>query len=420
MPVVVKGVRPDVLVVGAGIVGLAAALRLRMEGKTVTVVDPNPPASGCSSGNAGYLSEANIFPAAALGGLRKLPQMLLDRHGPLVIRPSYLPRFIPWGLQSARAVLPDRIDAVVDALASLIRPALRSYGPFLERANARDLVEFRGALVVFTTEAGLEARSARLARWHQNDIAVRRIGADEVAELEPGLSRDIIGGLFFENSGRCLDPRLLGERFARQLSSEGATFVPAKVTRLEPAADGHWRVHAGAIVLEASAVLVCAGRWSDELLHPLGYRFRLESERGYHLMLPQPGTTLSRPVSMGEAHFAATPMLDGLRLAGTAEFAGTDAPMNPARADMLFKLAEPYLPGLSRGNATRWMGVRPSLPDMLPAIGRAHRHGNLFYSFGHNHNGLTLAAVSADLVADILAGRPPSVDPAPFSLQRFA
>lgn len=411
--------RPDILVVGAGIVGLAAALRLQMEGVAVAVVDPVPPASGCSSGNAGYLSEANIFPPAALGGLRKLPQMLLDRNGPLVIRPSHLPRFIPWGLQSARAMLPARMEEIIDALSTLIKPAIESYGPLLHRAGASDLMEQKGALVVFRTQAALDARAKRMPGWESHGVAVARISGREVADLEPGLTPEIVGGLFFERSSRCRNPRELGERFAQELRRSGARIISAKVKRLEPLPDGGWRAHTASDAIEAGEVLVCAGVWSDELLHPLGYRFRLESERGYHLMLPTPGVELTRPVSMGEAHFAATPMNEGLRLAGTAEFAGTKAAMNPARADMLFKLAGGFLPGLSKIGATRWMGHRPSLPDMLPAIGRGERHRGLFYSFGHGHNGLTLAAVSANMIADIILDRPPQVDPAPFSVERF-
>jgi D-amino-acid dehydrogenase len=411
--------RPDILVIGAGIVGLAAALKLKMEGVEVAVVDPDPPASGCSSGNAGYLSEANIFPPAALGGLRKLPQMLFDRNGPLVIRPSHLPRFIPWGLQSARAMLPARMAEIVDSLSTLIKPAIASYDPLLHRAGAGDLLEQKGALVVFRTQAALDARARRIPVWERYGVAVAQINAAEVADLEPGLTPRIIGGLFFERSARCRNPRELGERFARELSRSGTRMISAKVRRLEPLSDGTWRAHTASGPIEADGVLVCAGVWSDELLRPLGYRFHLESERGYHLMLPAPGVELARPVSMGEAHFVATPMDGGLRLAGTAEFAGTKAAMNPARADMLFQLAESFLPGLSKRDAVRWMGHRPSLPDMLPAIGRGERHRGLYYSIGHGHNGLTLAAISADMIAAIVLDRPSPVDPTPFSIERF-
>ena len=166
-------------------------------------------------------------------------------------------------------------------------------------------------------------------------------------------------------------------------------------------------------------LVVCAGWWSGNLLQPLGYKAPLASERGYHLMLPQPGVSLGRPVVMAEHYFAATPMMDGIRLAGTAEFADPTAKMDVRRANILHSLATPYLPGLLSEGATHWMGVRPSFPDALPAIGRAGRHNGLFYSFGHQHVGLTQGAISARLLAEaILEGSVPSTL-RPFDLSRF-
>jgi D-amino-acid dehydrogenase len=180
-----------------------------------------------------------------------------------------------------------------------------------------------------------------------------------------------------------------------------------------------WRVVTSQGEIAADRVLVTAGVWSGALLRPLGYRVPIDTERGYHLMLPAPGITLTRPVVMAEGFFCVTPMTGGLRLAGTVELAGTKASMDPRRSDILFDLAAPYLPGLSRDGATRWMGFRPSFPDSRPAIGAAGRHRNLTYSFGHQHLGLTQAAVSARCIADLIAQRPPPVDLTPFSLGRF-
>jgi D-amino-acid dehydrogenase len=172
----------------------------------------------------------------------------------------------------------------------------------------------------------------------------------------------------------------------------GGTIVRAAVTGLRPDNDGWLLVTSNGTFRTRNAV-VAARRWSHHLLRPLVYKVPLASERGYQLMLPAPQISLARPVVMAEPSFAATPMTDGLRLAGAAEFAATNASPDQRRSDILFKLAEPYLPGLSNTGATRWMGAQPSFLDALPAIGRASRHDNLFYSFGHQHVGLTQAAM---------------------------
>ncbi|MFG1270695.1 NAD(P)/FAD-dependent oxidoreductase [Xanthobacter versatilis] len=406
------------LIVGAGIIGLALALTLQREGLDVTLLDAEEPASGASFGNAGYISEGSILPPATPDMLLKLPRLLLDRDGPLVIRPSHLPQLLPWGLRLLAAARPRRLAEVTQALACLNRKAVASYRPLLKAAGAVDLIDEKGSLLVYRSLAALDAKAKQLPLFREHGIGVERIDAGTARQLEPALADHIAGALFFPGNARCLDPGALGQRFAETVLAGGGTLVKARAARLI-AEGASWRVVTSAGEIRADRVVVAAGRWSDDLLRPLGYKVPLASERGYHLMLPTPGVALSRPVVLAERYFAATPMRDGLRLAGTAEFAAAGAPPDYRRADILFDLAAPYLPGLVKSHATRWMGVRPSLPDALPAIGRATRHPNLFYSFGHHHVGLTQAAVSARLLADVIAGRPSFTQPEAFSLDRF-
>lgn len=410
--------RYDIVIVGAGIVGLSLAVRLQLEGRQVVLVDPKEPASGASFGNAGYLSRGSIFPPASPDVIKRLPLLMLDPSSPLVIRPTYAPRLASWGYRLISASRPKRLGAIIEALASLCREAITSYQPLLAAAKAEHLIDVRGSLVVCRLEETLEQKSATIPILRSHGISAERIDVAEALRLEPGLSSEIKGAMYFPDNARCISPGLLGKRFAESVREKGGQFVTAGVGSL--AYDGElWSLDTATGVLRARHVIVAAGRWSDELLSPLGYTIPLASERGYHLMLPRSGVSLTRPCVMAEPFFAATPMVDGLRLAGTVEFAAADRPMDPARSDMLFKLAQPYLPGLDRDGATRWMGVRPSFPDALPAIGRATRHSNLFYCFGHQHIGLTTAAISAQLLAEVMLGQTPSIDPEPFNLDRF-
>lgn len=409
----------DVLVVGGGIIGLASALRLQGEGFRVALVEPNGPASGASSGNGGSLSTANIFPPAAIGSFKALPRLLLDRSGPLVIRPSYLLRFLPWGMRAARANLPANLDKIIASMATIITRALDDYRTFLPLAGAEDLLVHRGSVVIFKSLDNLEKRMGRAPVWNRHGVDLKRLSREEVLAMEPSLARDLVGGIHFPGSAHFIDPLLLGVRIAEAFERNGGQIVRAKVRALRPRPDNGWTAIADGGELIADKVVVSAGRWSDALLRPLGYRMCIEGERGYHLMLPQPRFALSRPVSIGDAYFTATPMSGGIRLAGTAEFASERTPPDYSRATMLYDLAKTYFPGLSNAGATAWMGVRPSLPDMLPAIGGNDRHKNLYYSFGHSHNGVMLASISARVLADHMMGRRTSVDIEPFSLSRF-
>nr|WP_243853799.1 FAD-binding oxidoreductase [Sphingopyxis panaciterrae] len=418
-PLSVKNQASDVVIIGAGIVGLTLAVRLHLEGKTVCLIDAVGPASGASYGNAGFLSRGSIFPPVSRSDLWRLPKYLLDPASPLTIRPAYLPDLVPWGMRLIAATRPKRLEQIIAALASLSRDAISSYAPLLSAAAAEELVDVRGSLIVCRTSVTLDQKTRLIPGWRENGIAAFRIDRAKARELEPALSDDIAGAIYLPDNGRCISPGALGRRFAAYLEANGGRMVIAKANSVS-SYKGSWLVQTSGGNFEAPQVVVAAGRWSDELLAPFDVTIPLASERGYHLMLPEAGVELSRPCVMAEPFFAATPMIDGLRLAGTVEFAHANAPMNPKRADNLFDLARRYLPGLSREGATRWMGVRPSFPDALPAIGEVSGKAGLFYSFGHQHVGLTLAASSAKLLAELMLNRRPGIDPAPFDLDRFS
>lgn len=410
----------DIAIIGAGIVGLAAGLQLQRDGREVLVLDRNEPASGASYGNGGYLAEQSIFPPASPAVLRRIPKMLLDPLGPLVIKASYLPRLIPWGLRLILATRGRRLEGIVEALASLNRLAVSSYAPLLEAARSTDMIDRRGGLLICRYESTLNERAESIPQLKRHGIAVERLNSQEILELEPEITSAVAGGLFYPNNARCVNPGVMGQRFASAIQASGGDVRRERVVRIQPRQDERWRISTDKGEIGAQQIIVSAGFWSDELLRSLGYKVPLISERGYHLTLPNPGIALTRPVVMAEPFFGAIPMGDQVRLSGTAEFASADSPPNYRRADILLDLAKGYLPNIHGNGAVRWMGVRPSLPDALPAIGKASRHPNLFYSFGHQHVGLTQAAISARLIADLIAGREPPVNPAPFSLDRFS
>ena len=410
----------EIVVVGGGIVGITSALELQRRGKRVTLVERNEAGAGTAAGSAGYLSDSHIFPIARASTVRQLPRMLLDPLGPVVIRPAYAPQMIGWGVRFLSTVLPKNNAAVIEALASLNRHCLARLFDLASRTGASEFLSREGALTICKTDADLRGQEADLSTYRAHGIPVTAVSQADIRELEPSIGANIAGGLFFPEEARCADPGAFGRQLAAAFALNGGSVVHAKATAVSQLEDRTWsvRLENGSYV-RANVVLVSAGAWSKALLSPLGYTVPLETERGYHLMLPTPGVQVRRPIVFSANRFAATPMRGGLRLAGTAEFAGLDAPMNPRRSDILFELAAPYLPGLKRDGSARWMGFRPNFPDSLPAIGKAGKHENLFCNFGHQHLGLTQSAISAEIIADLIGGNSPEVDVRPFALSRF-
>jgi glycine/D-amino acid oxidase-like deaminating enzyme len=409
----------SIAVIGGGIVGLSAAMQLLIDGYDVTVFDKDEPMQACSAGNAGYLSEANIFPPASPDMLWQMPRLLLAKEGPLVINPRYVGSMLPWSRSALKVLKPSTLANVTDTLAGMTRMAFGAITALARQANAQGLLTRDGGLVAYKTVAGLEKKSVHLPTWNGYGLTVRRLSAVEVQDMEPALAKDIVGGLLFENSGRCSNPQGLGLQYAEHLALHGAQILRSEVGGVLTQPDGRVLVQSTAGNQVFDQVVVCAGFWSGPLLKPYFKRVPLISERGYHLMLPKSGISLKRPVVFGEPHFAATTMDDGLRLAGTAEFASADSPANWGRARMLLSLAKQYLRHVEGEGAKQWMGVRPSLPDGLPAIGTVRESPSIHYAFGHAHNGLTLSAVSAMCISALVRQSLPPVDIAPMRLERF-
>ena len=403
----------DIAIVGGGIVGTTATLALQDAGLSTILFEPNETGAGTAEGSAAYLHDGEIFPLPHPSLLPALPRMLLDPQGPLVFRPQYLPRIAGWSARFLRAMNLGTYAAGTRALAALNKLAIGAMLDMVRAANASELIVRQGGLKVCSDARSLSVLEKQLRELERYGIAARILDAADVHELEPGIAAKIAGGMFFPDSAHCIDVAELGKRFAALVRRRG-TIVSKRVSALRSSGDG-WVVED----VKVSRVLVAAGHASPLLLEPFGYRVPIAPARGYHLMLRNPGIELRHPVIFAEQHFAATPMRAGLRLAGTMEFAAAGSAPDMRRAEILYDLALPYLPGMQKTQTVTWMGVRPLTPDDLPIIGEAPRHRGLYYSSGHGHLGFTQSAISARCIADLVTGRTPRLDLKPFSLARF-
>jgi glycine/D-amino acid oxidase-like deaminating enzyme len=410
----------DVLVIGAGIVGVAVALRLQQEGRQVLLIDREGVAAQASRGNAGALAFSDIMPLASPGILRKAPGWLLDPLGPLAIRPSYLFHLAPWLLRFWRASQPDRVRGSTAAQAALMDLAAVETPSMLAAAGVSHMLHSDGVMHVYESEAELRASEPGWRARAEHGIAFEHLhGPDAIAKIQPGLSPALVAATFIPRWHTVGDPLRLTEALANAFQQRGGRLGRAEALAVRPGSEAIRVERREGPPIVAQRVIVAAGAWSHRLARTLSDDIPLETERGYNTTLPPGAFDLRHQLTFGGHGFVVTPLAIGVRVGGAVEFGGLAAPPNFERSKALLAKAKRFMPGLRTEGGVEWMGFRPSLPDSLPAIGPATADRRIVYAFGHGHLGLTQSAATARLVADIVLERPPAVDLAPFRPQRF-
>jgi len=409
----------SVVVVGAGIIGLAIGLRLQLAGRKVTLIDHDAPGLGCSFGNVGRIANESIEPLASMATLREVPRYLFAADGPLGIRPRYALRIAPWLLRFLRASLPANFAHGKAALESLQQHSLPAFTRLLDDAGALSLLQANGHLLVTEDRNAIAALSRLQQRLAVDGILARPVSRDEVQQIAPGLSVHIAGGLFFPDTAHVIEPYQVCKHLVVAIEQHGGRIFRGKVTEVAAAPDGGFRLRYGEQECAADAVVIAAGAWSRPLAKQLGHRLPLDTERGYHLTADGWQSDLRLPVESLERRTVITSMLSGLRITGFVEFGGLELPPNPARFATLNRHLQALVPGTERAACTEWMGHRPSLPDHLPVIGKCVQHDRAILAFGHQHLGLTLSGITAEIVTALIDGRTPAVDLEPFRCNRF-
>ena len=411
-------------VIGAGMVGVCAASWLQRDGHSVFLVEAVEPGHGASFGNAGCFNGSSVTPVAMPGVVWNVPRWLLDPLGPLSLRWTYLPAITPWLWRFIRAGMPDKVRETARALRPLVGPTLEMLKPLVSAAGAEDLVHRLGHLYVYRSAESLEKDRLAWDLRRENGVETDEFDADELRQLEPALSRDYVRGVLVRENGHTSNPLALVERLVGHFVASGGEIVRARAHGFRFQGGRLVAIETDAGDLPADAAIVCAGAYSKPLAAKLGDNVPLETERGYHLMIRDPEAMPHIPTADADGKFVATPMETGLRFAGTVELAGLDAPPDWRRSRILLEQGRKMLPGLAASlpeeRISVWMGHRPSLPDSLPVIGPSRATPDVIYAFGHGHVGMTAAPMTGKIVADLVAGRPPSIDIAPFSASRFS
>ena len=418
-----RSTAPRIGVIGAGIVGVCTASWLQRDGHNVFLVEPGDPGKGASFGNAGCFNGSSVTPVAMPGVIRNVPRWLLDPLGPLSLRWTYLPTILPYLARMVRAATAEKVAAQAKALRPLIAPTVPLMRELATAAGAEELIHQRGHLYVYRSAEALAKDGLAWALRRANGVEVDEFDADELRQLEPVLSRDYVRGLLVRENGHTENPLGLVTRLVDEFRRRGGEIVQARAIGFR--LDGHRlaAIETDAGLLSSGSAVVCAGAHSKALAAALGDRIPLETERGYHLMIADPEVMPRVPTADADGKFVATPMALGLRFAGTVELAGLAAPPDWRRARMLLDQGRRMLPGLAADypdeRISMWMGHRPALPDSLPVIGRSRATPDVVYAFGHGHIGMTAAPMTGKVVADLLSGRPASIEIAPFAPARF-
>ena len=418
-------VNRHVAVIGSGVVGVISAIEALREGHRVTLIDAGEPggSQAASYGNAGWLTVHSVIPPAEPGTWKKLPGYLMNPLGPLSIRWSYLPKALPWLIKYLRSGSTEaRVEKTAVALRDLLKDAPLLHKKLAGEAGVPELIERNGVLHVLPSRArfdgdlGWRIRKRVGIEWIELD-------ADQMRQREPDLHPRYAFGVLVEESGRCLDPGAYVSALANHALARGANLVRSRATGFRLVGKKLVAVVAEAGEIACDAAVVAAGARSKLLAASAGDLLPLETERGYHVMIEHPESGPRTSMMDSETKMVVNWTNKGLRAAGTVEIAGLDAEPNWTRAEILRENLLSMFPKLPRhipaSRIKTWFGHRPSMPDGCPCIGYGRASHDIVYAFGHGHIGLSASARTGRLVAQLLSGKVPEIDLAPFAPSRF-
>src|SRR5229473_5079843 len=413
--------KADVLVLGAGMVGVSAALHLQQRGRDVILVDRRELAGEETSfGNAGMIESASVFPYMFPRDFGQILQYAINGSPQVRYQFFDLPSFLPWLVRYYLASSPDRALHSATAELPLIRRSLIEHEALIAEAEVPELLRRTGWIKLFRSDATLASAVGEFERARQYGVEGEVLDRQAIAAREPNLTGEFAGAVYFSQPGFVPDPGGLAKAYTALFKRKGGRFFVGDARTLEQQAGG-WRVAGTEGAAVAREAVVALGPWSDLVFRPLGYSIPLGVKRGYHLHLaPRGNAVLNSPVLDSDLGYMLAPMNRGIRLTTGVEFARRDGPPTPIQLERALPRARALFPLGDAVDAKPWMGARPCLPDMLPVIGRAPRHAGLWFDFGHQHHGLTLGPAAGRLLAELMTGETPFADPRPFAVERFS
>lgn len=412
--------RSDVVVLGAGIIGICIAVHLQKRGRSVVLLDRRGAAEETSFGNAGLIQREGVYPYGFPHDFGALARYGLNRTIDAYYHPTALPRLAPFLWKYWMYSRPTRHAEVARKYSKLIEHCVVEHEALASQAGAAGFLRRTGWIKLFRTARERDRRYAEAERWDREfGVTHRALDARALQEMEPHLTPTLAGALHWTDPVSVDDPQGLAHVYLRLFERLGGKFLQGNAASLERDGKG-WRLRTAQGPLTTASAVIALGPWADTLTQALGYDYPLAVKRGYHMHYRAAGEArLNHPVLDTERGYFLAPMRQGIRLTTGAEFALRDAIKTPVQLGRAEPIARDLFPLAERLDTEPWMGARPCTPDMLPIMGRAPRHDNLWFAFGHAHHGFTLGAVTGRLLAEMITGEPVFVDPAPYSPERF-
>lgn len=408
----------ETIVLGAGMVGVSTALALQQRGHAVTLIDRKAPGQETSYGNAGIIQREAVQPYAFPRNIATLARIATGLSNDAHYHWGAVLRLAPQLLGYWAASAPGRYAPIAQAYSRLITHCLTEHGGWIAEAGAADLVHKQGWMQLYRTApvfdtAATQARATAAA----HGLACAVLDSAALAAAQPALQMPLAGAVHWQDPWSVRDPGELVARYARLFVQRGGHLATGDAMALRQEGSG-WAVQVDSGNVSAQHAVIALGPWAGALTTRLGYRLPLFSKRGYHRHFAG-GPSLTMPALDIERGVMLAPMARGLRLTTGAEFALQDAPATPVQLRRAEIATRELLPLGEPVEATPWLGARPCTADMLPVLGKAPRHTGLWFNFGHAHQGFTLGPVTGRLVAELISGEAPLVDPAPYLAQRF-
>uniref|UniRef100_A0A9E7ZQ19 FAD-binding oxidoreductase n=1 Tax=Bosea sp. NBC_00436 TaxID=2969620 RepID=A0A9E7ZQ19_9HYPH len=410
----------DVIVLGAGIVGVSVALHLQERGRRVLLVDRGEPGAETSHGNAGLIERSSVVPYAFPRDIATLASLASNRSIAVRYRPAALLKMAPWLARYWWNSAPDRLDRLGRSILPLIERCIDEHRRWTQAAGTEALMRGEGWIELYRTRQGFDVATRGAAELASYGLAYDLLDEDALRRLEPGLLIDSVSGaVHWRDPVTVSDPGAVTRAYAALFVARGGLLKPADATNLRQDGKG-WHLQADGQEWQTPEAVVALGPWSNDLVERFGYRFPIGFKRGYHMHYESAEDTAPRrPLCDAQAGFVLTSMQRGVRLTTGIELAGRDEPSDSWQLDRAERIARRIVPLGRRLDAEPWRGARPCLPDMLPIIGQAPRHRGLWFAFGHAHHGFTLGPATGRLLAEMMTGAPTLCDPTPFAAERF-
>ncbi|RCS23438.1 FAD-binding oxidoreductase [Phyllobacterium salinisoli] len=409
----------DIIVLGAGIIGVSTALHLQARGRSVCLVDKAEPGEGTSFGNAGLIERSSVIPYSFPRQVSAVAKYALNRSSAMRYDPLYLLKIAPWLFRYWRESSPERLAIAAKAMLPLVEASVTEHDALVQQAGCADLIRGRGWIEAYRSQPALDKAIAELADIESYGLRFEVLDRAKLRALEPGLGDAVQGGIHWLDPKTVTDPAGLVKAYAGLFEARQGKFAKGDATSLRQEGEG-WTVETADGPATAKNVVVALGPQSSLIFRKLGYRIPLGIKRGHHMHYTmEEGADLGHSLVDAEAGYVLSPMTRGIRLTTGIEFASPAAPANTIQLDKAERFARQILPLGARLDKKPWLGLRPCLPDMRPVIGAAPRHSGLWFNFGHAHHGLTLGPVSGRLLAELMTGEKPFVDPAPYTAARF-